>query len=145
MAYIEDDGYSAYIKDGYSTSNMFTDCHELVLEIPDNKLLQHNAGDLSKLDQNNADTILSYLMKEPSPFNSIVPDLKRNAQLLKQALLFWFSPRPLFDPFTGLRRRPLLVGVPLLLPTYIRSNFRNWHSGEECIFLMGLGKRRYRL
>ena len=89
MAYNEDDRYYfSYVKDGYSTSKIFADHHVVVLEIPVNKLLQHNAGDLSKLDENNVDNILSYLMKEPSPFNSIVPDLKENSYLLKEAHLF---------------------------------------------------------
>ena len=72
-----------YIKDGYASYDDYG-----VMEIPIKKLFNHNAGELSKLTEDNITSILGYLMEEPSPFNSILPDLRRNAHRLRCNLIF---------------------------------------------------------
>ena len=72
-----------YIKDGYSSYDLIE-----VLEIPVRKLLENNAGDFSKLTDENLKFILDYLMEEPSPFNCFLPDLKETTQQLRNTELF---------------------------------------------------------
>ena len=80
-----------YIKDGYASYGDFG-----VMEIPIRKLFNHNAGELSTLTEDNLTSILGYLMEEPPPFNSILPDLKRNTHLglchLSVRRHFWRGP-----------------------------------------------------
>jgi len=71
------------IKDGYASYD-----EREVFELPVRKLLKKSPGDFCKLTEDNLEFILGYLMEEPSPFNSLLPDLKWTVQQLRNADLF---------------------------------------------------------
>ena len=57
-----------YMKPGFASYN-----ERGVEEIPVATLLEKNGGDLEKLEDNLMKTIISFVPKEPSPFNTYLP------------------------------------------------------------------------
>ena len=72
-----------YMKPGFASYN-----ERGVEEIPVATLLEKNGGDLEKLEDNLMKTIISFVPKEPSPFNTYLPTLKELISDSRKAGLF---------------------------------------------------------
>ena len=72
-----------YIKDGFASYD-----EREVFEIPVRKLFENSPGNLAMITEDNLKLILGYLMEEPSPFNTFLPDLEESVRALRSAHLF---------------------------------------------------------